>query len=62
MGIEVERVRAVSPELVRAFGRLLPQLSSTARPLDEHALAALIACEADTVLIARADGDVVGPP
>jgi ribosomal protein S18 acetylase RimI-like enzyme len=60
MGIEVERVRAVSPELVRAFGRLLPQLSSTARPLDEDALAALVACDVDTVLIARADGDVVG--
>jgi hypothetical protein len=41
MNIDVDLVRAVTPEVVQALGRLLPQLSSTARPLDEDEVARL---------------------
>ncbi|MFD8826677.1 hypothetical protein ACFV1C_30540 [Streptomyces sp. NPDC059605] len=37
MDIRAEIIRAASQELVDAFGRLLPQLSSTAGPLDRRA-------------------------
>ena len=58
--IQVETVREADQELVDAFGRMLPQLSSTARPLDLEALNRILACEANTLLLARAGGVVVG--
>jgi ribosomal protein S18 acetylase RimI-like enzyme len=60
MDIQVEVIREASQELVDAFGRLLPQLSSTAAPLDREAVARMVACEANTVLVARAEGMIVG--
>ena len=42
--------------MVDAFGRLLPQLSSTAKPLDADAIATVISSPAVTVLLARTDG------
>ena len=50
----------VTSETVDAFGRLLPQLSSSAPPLDEAALEAIIGGPASTVLIARSDGLITG--
>ena len=50
----------VTDEVVEAFGSLLPQLSSSARPLDAGALAAIVASPAVTVLIARTDGRIAG--
>lgn len=47
-------------ELVEAFGRLLPQLSASAVPLDQRGLARLLACNANTLLVARSSGKIVG--
>jgi ribosomal protein S18 acetylase RimI-like enzyme len=47
--------------VVDAFGRLLPQLSSTARPLDADALTTVVSSPAVTVLLARdADDSIIG--
>lgn len=47
-------------ELTAALGQLLPQLSSSAAPPDEAAVAHLVGHQACTTLIARLDGEVVG--
>jgi ribosomal protein S18 acetylase RimI-like enzyme len=60
VNVDVEVLREITTEVVEAFGRLLPQLSSTAPPLDADALAAIIAAPASTVLIALADGKIIG--
>jgi ribosomal protein S18 acetylase RimI-like enzyme len=60
MSVHVEILTEVTSEVVEAFGRLLPQLSSAAGPLDEGALAAIAAAPASTLLLARADGVIVG--
>ena len=60
MNVEVEVVRAGSDELVRAFGRLLPQLSRSAVALDAAAIEALVAWPGNTLLVARVDGEIVG--
>ncbi|NEA99577.1 GNAT family N-acetyltransferase [Streptomyces sp. SID13726] len=59
--IRVETVGAADQELVDAFARMLPQLSSTAEALDLTALGRILACDANTMLVARsAAGTVVG--
>ncbi|WP_458246517.1 GNAT family N-acetyltransferase [Streptomyces sp. MAI_2237] len=60
MKIQVEAAREADQELVEALGRLLPQLSRSARPLDAQALARVLACDTNTVLVARADHGIVG--
>ncbi|MGY6021530.1 GNAT family N-acetyltransferase [Streptomyces spinosirectus] len=60
MKIDVEPARQVDQELVGAFARLLPQLSGSARPLDAEAVGRILACDANTVLVARADHAIVG--
>ena len=60
MTVQVEVLSKVTSETVDAFGRLLPQLSSSAPPLDEAALEAIIGGPASTVLIARSDGLITG--
>ncbi|MEV6110150.1 GNAT family N-acetyltransferase [Streptomyces sp. NPDC051940] len=60
MDIHVEIAREASDELVDAFARLLPQLSSTAEPLDREAVERMVACDANTVLVARAGDAIVG--
>jgi ribosomal protein S18 acetylase RimI-like enzyme len=60
MTVEVDVVNEVSHGLVEAFDRLMPQLSPTAKPLDELALMEILRCEAITVLVARAEGEIVG--
>jgi ribosomal protein S18 acetylase RimI-like enzyme len=60
MKIEVEAAREADQELVDAFRRLLPQLSARAKPLDVEAVGRILGCDANTVLVARADGAVVG--
>jgi ribosomal protein S18 acetylase RimI-like enzyme len=57
----VEIVREADQELVGAFARMLPQLSSAAEALDLAALGRILACDANTMLIARAEtGTIVG--
>jgi ribosomal protein S18 acetylase RimI-like enzyme len=58
--IGVEVLDEVTGEVVEAFGRLLPQLSSSAKPLDAAGLRAVVSSPAATVLIARAEGHIVG--
>jgi ribosomal protein S18 acetylase RimI-like enzyme len=60
MGVETEVVREASDEVVVAFGRLLPQLSGSAVPPDRGTLGRLVAHEANTVLVARVRGEIVG--
>jgi ribosomal protein S18 acetylase RimI-like enzyme len=58
--VEVRVVREADEEVVAAFGRLLPQLSAGAQPLDAAAVAALLASDALTVLAAWVGGRIVG--
>ncbi|MFI0219742.1 GNAT family N-acetyltransferase [Streptomyces lydicus] len=60
MDVRVEIIREASEELVEAFGRLLPQLSSTAKPLDFEATNRMVSCNANTVLVARTSEAIVG--
>jgi ribosomal protein S18 acetylase RimI-like enzyme len=58
--VDVEVLNEVTDEVVEAFGRLLPQLSTTARQLDAAKLSAIVAAPASTVLLARLDKQIVG--
>ena len=63
MAVHVEVLQQVTDETVKAFGRLLPQLSRSAPPLDHAALARVVGAECNTVLIARTDtsaGEIIG--
>jgi ribosomal protein S18 acetylase RimI-like enzyme len=60
MSVHIEVVRSVTDELVGAFGRLLPQLSSSAPALDAAALQRLVEWPGNYVLAARVDGQIVG--
>ncbi|MEU6322602.1 GNAT family N-acetyltransferase [Streptomyces sp. NPDC047009] len=60
MDVRVEITRAATQELVDAFSRLLPQLSSTAKPLDFETVDRMVTCDANTVLIARTSEAIVG--
>ncbi|MFI7617287.1 GNAT family N-acetyltransferase [Nonomuraea terrae] len=60
MSVEVEIAREAAPDVVAALGRLLPQLSTTAKALDHEAVARLLAFSSNTVLIARVQGEIVG--
>lgn len=60
MSVDTEVVQAVTSEVVKAFGRLLPQLSSSARPLDEQALRSVVEWPGIRLLVARIDGEIVG--
>ncbi|MET7421216.1 GNAT family N-acetyltransferase [Dactylosporangium sp. NPDC005555] len=60
MGVAVERVGSVTDEVVAAFGRLMPQLSRSAAPLDAAALETVLAWPGNRVLAARVGGVVVG--
>jgi ribosomal protein S18 acetylase RimI-like enzyme len=58
--VQVEVLDKVTGEVVEAFGRLLPQLSRSATPLGQAELAAVAECPANTVLIARSAGAIIG--
>jgi ribosomal protein S18 acetylase RimI-like enzyme len=60
VAIDIEELGEVTADVVEAFGRLLPQLSSSAKPLDAAAIRELAASHAVTVLIARSDEKIVG--
>jgi ribosomal protein S18 acetylase RimI-like enzyme len=50
----------VTDEVVEAFGRLLPQLSRSAKSLRPAELEAIMSCPANTVLLARSAGAIIG--
>jgi len=58
--VDVEVMNEVTSEVVEAFHRLLPQLSSSAPPLDAAALSDIASAPASTVLLARKGGQIVG--
>ena len=60
MTIGIEVLGDVTDEVVEAFGRLLPQLSTSSKPLDAAALEAMAASSAVTVLLARSNGQIAG--
>ncbi len=53
--MQIETVREVSPELLAAFSRLIPQLSSSAVAPTEAELAEIVNSPATVLLIARAE-------
>lgn len=61
--IEVVEATEVTNELVEAFQRLIPQLSTSTRPPSGEALLAIVESPASILLVARdggADGRIVG--
>lgn len=60
VSVDVEVLREVTDEVQGAFERLLPQLSTSAAPLDRDALVRLASCETNTVLLARSGDRIVG--
>ena len=61
MAVNVGVLREVTDETVKAFGRLLPQLSRSAPPLDHAALSRVLTASCNTVLVARAPSAGGGP-
>jgi ribosomal protein S18 acetylase RimI-like enzyme len=60
VAVQVEVLAEVTDEVVESFGRLLPQLSASAPPLDRAALERIVSSPAITVLIARSAGVITG--
>ena len=60
-GLSVDEAREVTPELVDAFTRLLPQLSRSAVPLGPAELAEMVDAPGTHLLVARLAGDGPGP-
>jgi ribosomal protein S18 acetylase RimI-like enzyme len=60
MTVQVEVLDKVTGEVVEAFARLLPQLSSSAPPLGQAEIEAIAASQASTVLVARSAGAICG--
>jgi ribosomal protein S18 acetylase RimI-like enzyme len=56
----VEIVTEVTPELVDAFARLVPQLSKSSPPPTAAELTEMVAAGASDVLVARVDGRIAG--
>ena len=60
MSIEVEAIRAVTGDDVAAINQLLPQLSTSASPLDAGTLERIATRDGSTLLAARSAGKIVG--
>lgn len=60
MAVEITEATEATAELVEAFERLTPQLSSSNPPPSAEALDAVATSDATRLLVARSDGTVVG--
>ena len=60
MSAEIEIVTDVGDDLVDAFERLIPQLSSSAPPPGRERLAAIVDNPNCALFVARVDSDIVG--
>ena len=60
MPVTIEEAREVTPELVDAFTRLVPQLSSSSPAPSASELEEMVAAPGTHVLVAREDGSVLG--
>jgi ribosomal protein S18 acetylase RimI-like enzyme len=59
--VQITQVTEITPDVVAAFARLIPQLSSSNPPPGADELEALVASDASTLLVAvDDDGTVVG--
>ncbi|HEV8298997.1 MAG TPA: GNAT family N-acetyltransferase [Acidimicrobiales bacterium] len=58
--VQVEEVTKVDDELIAAFERLVPQLSSSSPPPTERDLAAIVTSRATVLYVARDEGTIVG--
>ncbi|MEU4421531.1 GNAT family N-acetyltransferase [Actinoplanes sp. NPDC024001] len=58
--MRIEVVHDVNDEMVKAFGRLLPQLSATARAVDADALRTVLGWQSNRLLVAYVQGEIVG--
>jgi ribosomal protein S18 acetylase RimI-like enzyme len=54
--VEIREITEVTPELVDAFARLIPQLSRSNPPPDDVALARIVASDASILLVATDTG------
>lgn len=60
MSLEIRRAHEVTPELVEAFARLIPQLSSSSPPPDPSELAEIVTSPTTELFVAELDGRIVG--
>ena len=60
MAVEITEATEATPELVEAFERLTPQLSSSNPPPSAEALDTVATSDATRLLVARSDGTIVG--
>lgn len=60
MSVIIEVAEIASPELLEGINRLVPQLSSSADPVTQDRLTALVASECVTLFVAMSEGVVVG--
>ena len=58
--IEISECTQVTPEVIAAFERLTPQLSSSNPAPPESELREIVASDATRLLIARVDGEIMG--
>ncbi|MEY4165501.1 MAG: hypothetical protein RL419_1343 [Actinomycetota bacterium] len=60
MTVHITIASTVDDELVKAFERLIPQLSSSNPPPTAAELTSLVESDASSLFIARVDGQIVG--
>ncbi|HEY2551243.1 MAG TPA: GNAT family N-acetyltransferase [Streptosporangiaceae bacterium] len=60
MAVQIEVLSEITDEVAEAFGRLLPQLSTSAAAIDRAALQTVVTAASSTVLVARWDGRIAG--
>ena len=60
MAVQIEIATEVTDEIVTAFGRLIPQLSSSSPAPGREALAAIVDDPFSVLYLARVDGSIVG--
>jgi ribosomal protein S18 acetylase RimI-like enzyme len=60
VGADIEIVTEVGDDLVAAFERLIPQLSSSAPPPGRDGLDAIVGNPNCALFVARVDGEIVG--
>ena len=58
--VRIDVVQSVSPELVDAFARLLPQLSASAPPTSFDELEAIVSSAATSLIVARDGEQILG--
>lgn len=58
--VEISEVEEVTSELLRAWEGLLPQLSSSAKPMTKEWLERIVGSEDSTMIVAKIDHQIIG--